>query len=624
MSKRNKNRLAAREKPSVATQNAAADMYANPLANTGFGSSSAANGGDYVPFRISLDYQKLLNIYRGSWIVRAIVDTIPEDMLKEFPSLEIDAKPEEIEDFERVVAKTMTLQKIIEGLKWGRLFGGAIAIMILSGDSQKNLQLPLVLDEVQPDSYRGLIIVDRWSGVSPSSELISNIDNPAEYGLPEFYDVTTETNQNFRVHHSRVLRFIGRDLPLFEKQIQTYWGMSEIECVFEDLKRYDYCLAGITDLIARANVLVMKDPMLAQMLSGVGMTQTQYNDYLLRQRAVSESIGTNGILTLSQQGEFYSNSYSFGGLSDIGRMFMTQMCGASGYPMSRLFGQTNTGLGQSGEGDLQTYYDSVDQKRRRELRPIFDKLIPVICMSTYGEVPDDLDYNFPAIRSVTDGEKADLSDKATKSVVEAYQADLIRKRTAVRTLQRGAGELFAGITDEEAQAAPDKYASEVGGGELDLGGDNFGEGDDGKGGANDASITNGHAELLRQLYGLDINIETPAGAHRTGLGWSHPMPADYGEILGVLGADDDPLDCYVGPNPASDKVWVVDQLCFDGATFDEHKVMLGYNTVGAALADYMAGHNHSDQVFGAITGMSMAEFKKWIRPGRVIRPVAWR
>ena len=116
-------------------------------------------------------------------------------------------------------------------------------------------------------------MVDRWSGVSPSSQLISDLDNPSEYGLPEFYDVTTEVNQNFRVHHSRCLRFTGRDLPLFERQIQTYWGMSEVECMLEDLKRRDFAAAGIADLISRANVMVVQNEMMAQLLSGVGLTQ---------------------------------------------------------------------------------------------------------------------------------------------------------------------------------------------------------------------------------------------------------------------------------------------------------------------------------------------------------------
>lgn len=585
-------------------------MYSNIPANTGFLSTSLVNGGTYEPFRISLDYQKLLNIYRGSWIIRAIVDTMPEDMLKDFPALEIDADKEDIEDFDRVIASTHTLQKLIEGLKWGRLFGGAIALIILAGEGQRDLSKPLDLGSVPLDSYRGLIIVDRWSGVSPSSELVSDIHNPAEYGLPKYYQVTTEVGQNFTVHHSRVLRFIGRDLPLFEKQIQTYWGMSEIECVYEDMRRYDFTLSGIADLVSRAHVLVMKEPMLAQMLSGVGLTQTQMNDYLLRMKAVSESISTNGVFCLGKDGELQSQTYSFGGLSDIGHMFMLQMCGAAGYPMSRLFGQTHTGLGQSGEGDLQTYYDAIDQKRKRELRPIFDKLIPIICMSTFGEVPGDLDYAFPAVRSVTEKERADLAAKATEAISGAYIADLITKRQAVRDLARS-GELHGmfQIPDEDIQTVPEKYASEMGGGELEL-----------PGAENGAADSTPVEEF--DFQGLQIAIETPQGTRRNGPGWQVEMPADYGFIDGVMGADGDELDCYVGPSRDSSQVFVVDQLSLDGKSFDEHKVMLGFGNQREAENAYRAGHHRSAEVFSAITPMTMREFKAWMRSGDLTEPAA--
>lgn len=596
-----------------------ADMYANPRANIGFGSTSAVNGGRYVPLRISLDYQELLNIYRGSWITRAIIDTIPEDMLKEFPALECSLDPESIGDFERVVARTRTLQKVIEGMKWGRLFGGAIAIMILAGSQNRDLSMPLDVKRIQPDTYRGLIVVDRWSGVNPGNSLVSDIDNPAEYGLPEYYEVTTEVGQSFRVHHSRVLRFIGRDLPLFERQIQTYWGMSEIECVYEDMKRYDYMLSGVSDLIARAHVIAMKDPMLAQMMSGVGLTQTQYNDFALRMSAVSESIGTNGLLTVGKDGEVIPMSYSFGGLADIGRMFMTQMCGSCGIPMSRLFGQTNTGLGQSGEGDLQTYYDSIDQKRKREMRPLLDKLIPVIAMSTFGDVPDDLDYAFPAIRSVTDQERAELADKTTKATIDAFNADLLTKRQAVHTLAR-AGDthgLFQ-FSDEEIQAVPEKYASEM------ALGDTSGLGND-----PDVDQESGAKDSVPieefDLQGLSIAIETTKGMTRNGPGWQVVMPADYGYLVNVLGADGDDLDCYVGPDRNSRKIFVVDQLTLDGNAFDEHKVMLGFANAAAAEKAYRAGHHLSGVTFGAMTEMSMRAFANRFMGGDLsdLRPVSW-
>ena len=194
------------------------DMYANQAANIGFGTSSAVNAGRHIPFRLSLDYQKLVFMYRGSWVIRAVVDTKPQDQNKAFPTLLTQVTPEDISDFNKVIAKTCTLQKFIEGRKWGRLFGGALGVIIIDGDN--DLSKPLILENVQPDSYKGMIVVDRWSGMSPSSDLITDRNNPSEYGLPVSYQIYTEASESILVHHSRCLRFVGRDLPLFERQIE--------------------------------------------------------------------------------------------------------------------------------------------------------------------------------------------------------------------------------------------------------------------------------------------------------------------------------------------------------------------------------------------------------------------
>jgi len=443
-------------------QSGAKDMYSNQASNTGWLTSSQVNAGRHIPFRISLDYQKLVFMYRGSWIIRAIVDKKPHLQHKEFPKLLCQVTPEEITEFNRVIAETATLQKYIEGRKWGRLYGGALGIIIIEGDN--DLMTPLDVSKILPGTYKGMIVVDRWSGMSPSSELISDLGNPAEYGLPIYYDVYTEASQNLRVHHSRCLRFVGRDLPLFEKQIETYWGMSEIECVLDELQRYDFGMAGVADLISRANVLCMKEPMLAQMLSGVNMTEQQYIDYVGRMKAVSENITTNGLMVVGEDGEVFQHSYSFGGLSDVMKMQMTAMCGAAGYPFSVLFGDTQTGLGQSNEGDLQNFYDECDQERKQKDRPLFDKLIPIICMSTWGEIPEDLDYNFAPMRTLNAKEKAELAKTYGETITGYANAGIFSPQTAMREVQSTSAETGIGtnITDEEVEeASPDAIVGEV-------------------------------------------------------------------------------------------------------------------------------------------------------------------
>jgi hypothetical protein len=128
-----------------------------------------------------------------------------------------------------------------------------------------------------------------------------------------------------------------------------------------------------------------------------------------------------------------------------------------------------------------------------------------------------------------------------------------------------------------------------------------------------------HADMML-YHALPVRIETPKGGTRSGPGWTRTLPAAYGFIEGTTGADGDSIDCYVGPDPESSNVYVVDQYKLDGKSFDEHKVMLGYLTQEAAVADYMAGHHLSDRVFAAMTRFTMPQFRKWLSHHDMTQP----
>lgn len=130
---------------------------------------------------------------------------------------------------------------------------------------------------------------------------------------------------------------------------------------------------------------------------------------------------------------------------------------------------------------------------------------------------------------------------------------------------------------------------------------------------------------LKQIHfhGMTLSVETSKGHIRYGKDWHHKMPADYGFINKTLGADGDEMDCYKGPHPESNKVFIVDQNRMDNPKeFDEHKVMLGYLTEKEAKADYLAGHTHGNKIFRGITETSIPGLKRWLRIGNVTRPVS--
>lgn len=130
--------------------------------------------------------------------------------------------------------------------------------------------------------------------------------------------------------------------------------------------------------------------------------------------------------------------------------------------------------------------------------------------------------------------------------------------------------------------------------------------------------------------GLDLTIETEAGQERTGISpdgkpWSVTMPAPYGYVKRTEGADGDHIDIYVGPQPASPSVFVVDQIEPETKGHDEHKVMLGYPDAKTAMENYHAAFSDGSgpQRVGAITQMTVQEFKGWLANADTTKPLSY-
>ena len=137
----------------------------------------------------------------------------------------------------------------------------------------------------------------------------------------------------------------------------------------------------------------------------------------------------------------------------------------------------------------------------------------------------------------------------------------------------------------------------------------------------DVDITSGitaAGEMMR-LHGVEVVIENPKGSVRRGVKpdgstWEAVLAADYGFVRGHGdGGDGDPLDCFVGPERGSERVFAIKQIDPRTREIDEWKVLFGYSTILRALADYVA--SYSDDAWGrvgAVFEMSIEEFKRWV------------
>ncbi len=131
----------------------------------------------------------------------------------------------------------------------------------------------------------------------------------------------------------------------------------------------------------------------------------------------------------------------------------------------------------------------------------------------------------------------------------------------------------------------------------------------------------GHVDI----QGLDISIENPKGSTRSGIdkngdAWNTEMQSHYGYIKGTVGKDKDHIDTFIGPNPEGGRVYVVDQVDPATGKFDEHKIMIGYDSIARARQGYLENYQKDWQGIGSITPMSMGEFKTWLKEGDTKKP----
>ena len=454
MSRRNKSRTSGAQANTEAVS--VLDAFSNPLFRLGYGSQSPLEATEYPLTRMTDNYALLNSLYRDNWVVQNVVGLMVDDMLREWYKLKGNIAPEMQDALDKLERETRIRDRLNAGLRWGRLYGGAAGLLMIKG--QEDLSKPLDLDMIFPGAFQGLYILDRWMGITTTNGLVFE----AGEMVPEYYSITdARGNTAARVHHSRVIRFTGRELPEIERQAEMYWGESEIEALYREVVYHDNVSANMVGLTFQANSNTMEVKGLEQLLSvGSSQAQRRFWDVLQAQSVMASNFGVR----LVEQGTKLTNTqYTFTGLQEVYESMCLNLCGASHYPMTKLFGRSPSGMNATGESDLRNYYDYVDSQREAKLRPALQKLLPVLAMSAWGFVPDDLDFTFPPLWTPTAKELAEIAKGKAEAIVTGYQAGLLNVDTAQKELKKLEVEtgMFGSITDEEIAANAGKSYADV-------------------------------------------------------------------------------------------------------------------------------------------------------------------
>lgn len=442
------------------------DGFLNLIQRAGYGAQNSFSAGTYSAYELlSRNRIKLEWMYRQSWLVGAMVDSVAEDMTRAGIEINCADDPAVEEELAHEFAQLQVWDSLLDTIKWARLYGGAIAVVQIAGQA---LETPLRLETVTKDQFEGLSVFDRWQ-LQP--DLTRLIKSGPQIGLPEFYRVVssygtngTATEFNTLVHHTRCIRMIGIKLPAYQAMTEQMWGESVVERVYDRLLGYDTANAGVTNLLDKAHLRMVGIQDLREIFSMGGPAE---ENLLKMFKYVREMQSIEGITLLDKEDVWQTSSYSFAGMSDVLLQFGQQISGATGIPLVRLFGQSPSGLNSTGESDLRMYYDNINAQQESRLRAPLDQLIKVIYQSVYGKpAPDGLSFTFAPLWQTSTTEKVANAKALTETVVGAYDAGLIPLHTAMQELRQAAAEtgIYTNITDEqinEAEANPPEPVDEL-------------------------------------------------------------------------------------------------------------------------------------------------------------------
>lgn len=603
------------------------DSFVNFAQQLGIGADNALSTAGYGFNPITRVRTMLEWIHRGSWLGGIAVDLIPDDMTKGGVQLTGGLKPDKIEKISESATSLGIWSAVTSALKWDRLYGGCIVVMLIDGQDYKT---PLRIDTVGKGQFKGLLVLDRWM-VDPSlNDLIT--DPGPNMGLPKYYNVTADAPAlpYTKIHYSRVMRLGGLELPYWQRVQENLWGISVLERLNDRMIMFDSATTGAAQLVYKSYIRTYAIEDLRDIASAGGPAQAGLIRYVEMMRRFQ---GIEGITLLDAKDKMEIMQHSaFGGLSDVLTQFGQQLSGALQIPLVRLFGQSPAGF-STGDTDLRMYYDSIEQQQIRTLKVPMTRIYRMIGQSEGIIVPDGFGLKFNNLWKLLEPEKAEISSKITTAVIQANEAGLVSDKVAMEELRQSSEitGVFSNITDEDINAADDVPAPPM---ESVMGMTNATDPNqeeseekempkktpkDRKATIKMFQDSIQAVSAMKRIHDLDIVIENPKGSLRRGGkgddSWQVALPADYGYIRMHEGADGDQIDTYVGSSFDSPDVWIINQRDPKSHAFDEHKCMLGFPTLEAAIGTYRAGFSDGsgDKRIGGIFGMSMDAFKNWLR-----------
>jgi phage-related protein (TIGR01555 family) len=221
---------------------------------------------------------------------------------------------------------------------------------------------------------------------------------------PSWYSPSTWYVMGKQIHSTRLLTFVGREVPDMLKPSYSFGGVSMTQLALPYVDNWLRTRQSVSDIVSAFSVMVLETNMTEQI--GIGGDPQQ----LFNRIDVFTNLRDNrGVLVVDKDSEGFSNvAAPLGTLDALQAQAQEHMASVCGIPLVVLLGITPKGLNASSEGDLDVYHEWIHSSQERLFRPNLEKVIDFIQLSEFGEVDPDITFNFEPLGDMNEKELAEI------------------------------------------------------------------------------------------------------------------------------------------------------------------------------------------------------------------------
>jgi uncharacterized protein len=225
---------------------------------------------------------------------------------------------------------------------------------------------------------------------------------------PEFWFVMGK-----QIHESRLLTFIGREVPDILKPAYNFGGLALSQLMKPYVDNWLRTRQSVSDLISKFSMNCLSTDLATLM----GADGAQLMDRVNLFNQVGSNSGT--MLLDKETEEWFNVSIPLGSLDHLQAQAQEQQAAPCGIPLVKLFGITPSGLNASTEGEIRVFYDWIGAYQEAFFRPGLTRVLELVQMSLFGEVDKDITFAFEPLWVLDEKGQADVRkvDADTDSVL---------------------------------------------------------------------------------------------------------------------------------------------------------------------------------------------------------------